>query len=364
MSKNTQPDFNSGATTLRLMLTWAQTVFGMIVMGALLAGAVHLLGFHFGFGVALLSITAVLPLLSWYFSAPLIKRLTRCTPPDPDDPDHVRLVRVVDNLFPKTGLSVKPPVFVSPMPIANAFATGRSPKHAFIACTEGLFYAGLTDEELEAVIAHELAHVKNRDTAITSLVAAMGSLFSLLLAAGLPGLFRANFIAKSKAPLLNKLTRKVAQKRRFFVPTGGFLGFVVMLVLFYIVSIFTKLLTLFVGRSRESSADAYAALWTKNPCALSGALQKLVLFEEINGGNMSLMVLTRGLTPLFIVNTFGEDGLELNPRRSILFRLRQWWQRLGQNHPPVSNRLQVLDKLSGGSCPRISVELIDSERED
>ncbi|HEY9715989.1 MAG TPA: M48 family metalloprotease [Trichormus sp.] len=357
MPNNTKPDFDSGATNFRLFLTWIQTVLGLAAMGALLAGAVHLLGFHFGWGVALLSIMAVLPLLSWYCSAPLIKRLMRCVPPDPEDPDHMRLVRIVDNLFPKTGLPVKPPVMISPLPIANAFATGRSPRSSFIACTEGLFYAELTDEELEAVVAHELAHVKNRDTAITSLIAAMGSLFSLLLAAGIPSLFRANFISKTNAPLLNKLSRKVRQQRkRFFLPAGGFVGFAVMLVLFYIISIFTKLLTLFVARSRESAADVYAAQWTKNPCALSSALQKLVLFEEINGGNVSLMVLTRGLTPLLIVNAFGEDSHNDAPR-GLLSRLRSWWQRLGQNHPPVEKRLKVLDSLSGGTCPRVTEDI-------
>jgi heat shock protein HtpX len=356
MPNNTKPEFDTGATNFRLFLTWTQTLLGLAAMGALIAGALHLVGFHLGWGVAILSITAVIPLVSWYFSAPLIKRLTRCMPPDPENPDHMRLVKVVDNLFPKTGLSVKPPVFISPLPIANAFATGRSPRDAFIACTEGLFYAALTDEELEAVVAHELAHVKNRDTAITSLIAAMGSLFSLLLAAGIPSLFRAHFASKSNAPLLNKLSDKVRQRKRFFLPAGGFLGFAVMLVLFYIISIFTKLLTLFVARSRESAADVYAARWTKNPCALSSALQKLVLFEEINGGNVSLMVLTRGLTPLFIVNAFGEDSHGEAPQ-GLLSRLRAWWQRLGQNHPPVDHRLEVLDSLSGGTCPRVTDDI-------
>jgi Zn-dependent protease with chaperone function len=180
----------------------------------------------------------------------------------------------------------------------------------------------------------------------------MGSLFSLVLAVGLPGLFRGEFVSKTtNAPLLNKLSKKVGQKKRFLIPAGGFFGFVLMLVLFYIISIFTKLITLFVGRTRESSADAYAALWTKNPCALSTALQKLVLFEAMNGGNMRMMVLTRGLAPLFIVNSFGED--DFRPEKPAGNPLSRWWTRLGQNHPPVVERLVTLDKLSGGSCPRV-----------
>ncbi|HEY9773690.1 MAG TPA: M48 family metalloprotease [Planktothrix sp.] len=357
MSKNTGPVFDQRAISLRLTATWLQTAFGIGLMGALVALALHVCGVHWGFGVAILSLFAILPIVSWWFSAPLIKRLTRCAPPDPTDPEHMRLVRVVDKLYPKTGLSVKPPVYVSPMPIANAFATGRSPKNAFIAATEGLFMVNMTDDELEAVVAHELAHVANRDTAITSMVAAMGSLFSLLLAAGLPWLFKEQFVSRSNAPLLNKLTRKVQRKQRFLVPAGGFFGFILMLVLFYIISIFTKFITLFVGRTRESAADAYAALWTKNPCALSTALQKLVLFEQQNGGNMRMMVLTRGLEPLLIVNAFGEDDFspEKHDGSTTGSKMRRWWNRLGQNHPPVAERLVTLDKLSGGSCQRVSL---------
>ena len=313
-----------------------------------------LLGFHFGIAIVILGLTALMPVVSWFFSTDIVKKLTRCEAPNPDDPDHARLIRVVDRVFPKTGLPVKPPVYVSPILIANAFATGRSPRNAFIAVTQGLFYADLTEEELEAVIAHELAHVKNHDAAITSMLAAMGSIFSILVATGLPWLFKDAFVRKGSTPLLDKLVDKVEKKKkRFLGPTTGFAGLIFAMILFYIVSIFTKLITLFVSRARESSADAYAAQWTGNPCWLSSALQKLVLFERHNGGNMKMMLLISGLNGLFIVNAFGEDEPEQGAKLTVGARLRRWWQRIGQNHPPVAERLRTLDRLAGGSCPRL-----------
>lgn len=126
-----------------------------------------------------------------------------------------------------------------------------------------------------------------------------------------------------------------------------------MLVLFYFVSLFTKLITLFVARARENAADTMAAKWTGDPCALSSALQKLVRFEQRNGGNYAMMILTRGLTPLFIVNQFGEDQGPDQAPHSLLERLQNWWKRSGQPHPPIPERLDALDHLSGGSCQRL-----------
>jgi heat shock protein HtpX len=333
--------------------TWVQTFLGIAFLGALVAVAFKFLGFAWSFGAVVLSVTTILPIISWYFSGPLIKKLTRCAEPDMEDPEHARVVRIVDKLFPKTGLAVKPAVYIAPMPIANAFATGRSPSNALIAVTEGLFFLDLTDDELEAILAHELAHVKNRDIAITSLTAVLGSLFGILLSGGLPRMFNSAFVQKSDSPLLNKLTRKVNnEKKRLFIPAGGFIGFIFMLVIFYFVSIFTKLLSLFVARSRESAADAYAAEWTTNPCALSTALQKLILFEHRNGGNVKLMVITRGLTPILLVNHLAEDGTD-ESHLSLGGRIRRWWKRLGENHPPVMERIKTLDTMSGGKCERL-----------
>jgi heat shock protein HtpX len=353
MTDVTPPEYQAGETNAQVAKAWMRTIFGIALMGVLTAGAVLLVGFHLSIAAVVLGLFALLPVISWFYSDEIIRKLTRCERPNAEDPDHVRLMAVVERVFPKTGLTIMPAVYVSPIPIANAFATGRNHSRAMIAVTEGLFFAELNDDELEAIIAHELAHVKSYDSAITSMLAAMGSLFAIVLATGLPFVFGSSFVSRTEAPLLNRLARRVGEKKRFFVPTGGLLGLIVMMGLFYVISIFTKLLSTFVSRARECSADAYAALWTEKPCALSTALQKLVIFENRNGGNVNMMVLTRGMLPLFIVNPFTDEDLDETTALTRGQRLRRWWQRLGQNHPPVSQRMRTLDQMSGGTCPRL-----------
>lgn len=350
-NKNTN-GLNTGAIRRRLFFTWVQTLLGVALLAGLTAGAFVLLGFSWSVGVIVLLVWSLLPLLSWWHSGTLVLKLMRCQPPNPNNANHRRLVQIVDQLYPKTGLTVKPPVYISPIPLPNAFATGRSPRHSFIAATEGLLHVGLTDEELEGVLAHELAHVKSRDVAIGSFTAVLGSLFAILLAGGLPRLFHSAFTS-GDAPLLDKLSHKIKhEKKRFFLPEGGFFGFVVMLAIFYLVSIFTRLATMFVGRTRESAADILAAQWTGNPCALSMALQKIRHFMDNHRPDLRLIIITRGLTPILLVNAL-EDESEDAEGGSLGTRLRRWWRHLGENHPPVRKRMEALDDMSGGSCPRL-----------
>ena len=353
MTDNTPPEFNSAAIKSRLALTWAQTLFGIGLTGALVAGAFLFLGFHLSAAVIVLALTLVIPLVSFFFGHTLVRQLTRCQEPDAMNPDHEMLLEVYDELWPVTGLPVRVPLYVSPIPIANAFATGRDHHHSMIAVTEGLFHAGLTRDEFKLVLAHELAHVKHYDSAIGTMVSAMGSIFAILLSTGLPWLFKSAFIQKGQSPLLNKLSDKVEDKKRFLLPATGIFGFLFMLILFYFVSIFTKLLTMFVSRARENAADALAAQWTGNPCALASALQKLVIFEQRNGGNYTIKLLTQGLTPLFIINQLGEDQGPAGANNSLSTRVSKWWKRSGQPHPPISERLEALDHLSGASCQRL-----------
>lgn len=346
------------AISRRISKTWIQTAIGILFLAALSVGGLWYLGFHWSIGTVILGLWVLFPLLGWYHSGTLVKRLMRCQEPDMNDPDHARLVRLVDKIYPKTGLAKKPPVYVSPLPVPNAFATGRNPENAFIAATDGLFDVGLNDDELEAILAHELAHVKSHDVAITSFTAVLGSLFSLIVAQGIPWLFNGVFSSRKSASLLDKLENKVKkQKKGFFATTGGIAGFVIMAILFYIVGTFAKLITLFVSRCRESHADALAALWTNNPCALSSALQKIVLWMTFHSGpDMKTRFLISGLSPLLLVsdfdNEFNSEGPK-NNRPGVFASLRRWWKSLGENHPPVPERLKMLDEMSGGSCPRI-----------
>ncbi len=344
--------FDAAATKSRLTSTWLKTIFGITLISVLAVSALMYFGLSFTWGVVLLGAWSLVPAFSWYHSGTLVLKLMKCREPNAHNPDHQRLVRLVDELYPLTGLKVKPPVYISPVPMPNAFATGRNPANSFIAATEGLLHIGLTDAELKAVLAHELAHVKCRDVSIGSFMAVMGSLFAIVLSAGLPGLFRGVF-SGGEAPLLDKLSDKVNKdKKRFFTPDGGVAGFITMLLLFYVISMFTKFLALFVSRCRESAADVLAAQWTNDPCALSTALQKIRNFMLRQRRDIRLITLTRGMKPLFIVNAFDEDD-ESGVDNSLGARLGRWWRGLGEHHPSVEKRIAELDAMSGGQCPRV-----------
>jgi Zn-dependent protease with chaperone function len=259
----------------------------------------------------------------------------------------MRLVRLVDELFPLTGLKKKPEVLVSPIPMPNAFATGRNPDNAFIAATEGLFSCKLTDAEIKAVLAHELAHVKAHDVAITSLTAVLASLFAILLSTGFPRFFQSAFVGKND-DLLDKLSNKVkTNKKGFAAPAVGVAGFFLSLVLFWIISFFAKFITLFVSRARESAADVVAVRWTGDPCALSTALQKIVDWSERHAMLMRLRMMLDGMGPLLFVH-LGEGRHNEDDGPS---KLSKWWHDIGANHPPMDQRLEMLDVLAGQTCP-------------
>ena len=106
---------------------------------------------------------------SYWFSDKIVLAMYSATPAEPNS----RLYRVVERLALRAGLPM-PRVYIIPQPSPNAFATGRSPEHAAVAATEGTLQL-LTDDELEGVIAHELAHVKHRDILISSVAATLAA---------------------------------------------------------------------------------------------------------------------------------------------------------------------------------------------
>src|SRR6476660_200725 len=112
---------------------------------------------------------AVTNLGSYWFSDKIVLRMYNA---QEVGPDH-RLYRIVARLAARAGLPM-PRVYLIPQPSPNAFATGRNPDHAAVAATEGILRI-LSDEELEGVLAHELAHVKHRDILISSVAATLAA---------------------------------------------------------------------------------------------------------------------------------------------------------------------------------------------
>jgi heat shock protein HtpX len=123
----------------------------------------------FAFVVAML-----MNFVSYWFSDKIVLRMYHAQPVGPDHP----LYRMTHRLAQRANLPM-PKVYIIPDPSPNAFATGRNPDHAAVAATEGIMRM-LSDSELEGVIAHELAHVKHRDTLISTVAAAIGGAITML----------------------------------------------------------------------------------------------------------------------------------------------------------------------------------------
>src|SRR5215468_9718930 len=157
-----------------------------------------------------------------------------------------RLYMVMERLAAKVNIPV-PKLYVIPEPAPNAFATGRNPRHASVAVTEGLLQL-MNDEELEGVIAHELSHVRNYDILISSVAATIAGAISWVS-------YRARWFGGGDRDRGG----------------GGILG----LVLLILAPFAAMLLQLMLSRRREYSADETGADMVGNPYGLIRALEKL-----------------------------------------------------------------------------------------
>jgi len=207
------------------------------------------------------------------------------------------LIEMVSRLARNANLPM-PKVYICPQQAPNAFATGRSPKHAAVAVTQGALQL-LSYDELEGVMAHELAHVKNRDTLISTVAAVVAGALSYL---GWMGLwFGGGSNREGGNPLL-------------------------MLALIILAPIAAMIIQMAISRSREFVADADGATIAGTPTGLISALQKLEAYSKrvpLHQGQLDSM------NQMFIVNPLSGDALRslfsTHPKtEDRIARLREW----------------------------------------
>lgn len=325
----------------RLFIAYAKTIAGYLAMGGLVFLALWAFDFSYQFKLGFGTLWFLFPVVMWWFSAKVALFITKSTPADPNNPQHKRLLDIVDKVYAQSGLKFKPPVYISDNPLPNAFATGPIHRRAVVAATKGLFECGMTDDEILAVFAHELAHVKNYDVAINSLLSVISMMFFMIVDTGVRALMGTITFFKrifGMSPKPGFLT--------------GVLEWVIMMVIFQLCSQLTKIVQMFVVRSRESAADATGSMMTGKPCDLANALLKLVAYVEKNRPKGRDAEMYRALRPMMTIDPIF-DARAADPAPSgIWARLKAFWKRLQLTHPPVAERVAVLEEMNGGSCPR------------
>jgi heat shock protein HtpX len=216
-------------------------------LSALLLMAGQAVGGQGGLLVAFL-IAAAMNFGSYWFSDKLVLAMYRAREVGPEHP----LSRIVARLAAKAGLPM-PRVYIIPTDTPNAFATGRNPKHAAVAATEGIL-ALLSEEEIEGVMAHELAHVKNRDILISSVAATIAAAIMVLAS-----------IARWGA--IFGLGGRTNDRN------GG--NALALLATALIAPIAAMIIQAAISRAREFAADRTGAEIAGNPRGLASALRKI-----------------------------------------------------------------------------------------
>jgi heat shock protein HtpX len=201
----------------------------------------------FGAGLWLIVLLAVgMGLVQYFFSDKLVLWSTGARILQKDE--YPELHQTVGKLCKEADLPL-PKIAIMQSPVPNAFATGRSPKHAVVACTDSIMRL-LNKEELEAVLAHELAHVKNRDILTMTM---------------------ASFIAMIASMIMQSFFFSAVLGGRNREGGGTIIIWIVSIVVYAV----STLLILALSRYREFAADRGSALITKNPKALMSALSKI-----------------------------------------------------------------------------------------
>jgi heat shock protein HtpX len=256
----------------------------------------------------------VFALISLHDGASMVLRSAQAIPAVTTNPDHRQLLNVVQEMSIASGMPV-PRVYIIPDDDPNAFATGKDPQNSSIAVTQGLLTI-LDREELQAVIAHEMSHIRYYDIRLMTVVAALVGTIVLVSDITVRGMW-----------VGSPSGRGVRSKGKNSL--GGLL-LLLWLVTIIFAPIITRLMAMMISRKREYLADASAAELTRNPQALAKALQKL------ENASAPTVTIKQGIAHLCIVDPLGK---EVNEKEGF-------WAELFATHPPMQKRIMFLKAMS------------------
>jgi len=283
-----------------------KTVFLLGLMGGLFVAVGALLGQQNGAAIAL-GIAVVFNFGIYFFSDKLALKVARAVPVE--EIQLPTVYTIVRSLTQRENMPM-PKIYVIESPQPNAFATGRNPKHAAVAVTRGILGL-MNNQELEGVLAHELAHVRNRDILIASIAATIGAALSFLARMALWG-------GMGRRRDNNPLTMIIALVAMILAPIAA------------------MVIQMAISRSREFQADRSGAQTTGSPLALASALEKLEA-----GTRQSPMQVNPAVSQLFIADPLKGFG---NRERGGA----GGWTRMFSTHPPIPERVDRLEKMAMG----------------
>jgi heat shock protein HtpX len=282
-------------------MSQAKTVLLLGLLSALFLGMGYIFGGVIGlivaFGFALL-----MNLWTYWFSDKLALTMARAHEVAPEQ--EPRLHSMVEEVAGMAGLP-KPRVYIVENDAPNAFATGRNPKHSVVAVTTGIMRI-LNEDELKAVLAHELGHIKNRDILVSAIVATIASAVMFIAFMARWSLFFGGF-GRSRNQ------------------TANLLGLAAMILIAILAPIGAMVIRMAISRQREYGADEAGARISGRPLALASALRKLQI-----GAQMRPMQVSESTAHMYTVSPLRSDFMG----------------NLFSTHPPVEERIARLERMA------------------
>jgi heat shock protein HtpX len=282
-------------------MSQAKTVLLLGLLSALFLGLGYIFGGVSGlivaFGFALL-----MNLWTYWFSDKLALAMARAHEVTPEQ--EPRLHSMVEEVAGMAGLP-KPRVYIVENDAPNAFATGRNPKHSVVAVTTGIMRI-LNEDELKAVLAHELGHIKNRDILVSAIVATIASAVMFIAFMARWSLFFGGF----------------GRSRNQY---GNLLGLAAMILIAILAPIGAMVIRMAISRQREYGADEAGARISGRPLALASALRKLQM-----GAQMRPMQVSESTAHMYTVSPLRSDFMG----------------NLFSTHPPVEERIARLERMA------------------